>query len=194
MNLKYVHFFYLEVDKGLAMLDFLREQNLSASTRSNNLHSVCDDLMTKMSSMNEMKNEIEAKEKVFKNADKVVAQSNHTLNPESLCKLLDEIESCLKFFQSHQSFKDSSKYQVKCQAASSRVLTFIKDYFRSSLERNGEQSENQSFDLFYGRLKMISPKFFKIMEHLFNKSDNSPLKEDIGMNENLKNYYITLEK
>merc|ERR1739844_610281 len=26
---------------------------------------------------------------------------------------------------------------------------------------------------------MISPKFFKIMEHLFNKSDNSPLKEDI---------------
>ena len=73
-------------------------------------------------------------------------------------------------------------------------LTFIKDYFRSSLERNGEQSENQSFDLFYGRLKMISPKFFKIMEHLFNKTDNSPLKEDIGMNEDLKNYYITLEK
>ena len=123
-----------------------------------------------------------------KNADKVVAQSNHTLNPESLCKLLDEIESCLKFFQSHQNFKDSSKYQVKCQAASSRVLTFIKDYFRSSLERNGEQSENQSFDLFYGRLKMISPKFFKIMEHLFNKTDNSPIKEDIGMNEDLKNY------
>ena len=41
---------------------------------------------------------------------------------------------------------------------------------------------------------MISPKFFKIMEHLFNKTDNSPLKEDIGMNEDLKNYYITLEK
>ena len=162
------------------MLDFLQEQNSSASTRSNNLHSVCDDLMTKMSSMNELKNEIEAKEKVFKDADKVVTQSNHTLNPESLCKLLDEIESCLRFFQEHQSYKDSAKYQVKCKAASSKILTFIKDYFRSSLERN-EQSD-QSFDLFYGRLKMIAPKFYKIMEHLYNKTDDSPIKDDIGKN------------
>ena len=89
--LSYLELFFLEVDKGLEMLDFLREQNLSASTRSNNLHSVCDDLMTKMSSMNEMKNEIEAKEKVFKNADKVVTQSNHTLNPESLCSIFYKV-------------------------------------------------------------------------------------------------------
>ena len=167
-----------EVDKGLELLEFLREQNSSASTKSNNLHSVCDELMTKMSAMNELKIEIEAKEKVFKDADKVVTQSNHTLNPESLCKLLNEIEICMKFFQDHPTYKDSAKYQVKCKAASSRILTFIKDYFRSSLERN-EQSE-QSFDLFYGRLKMIAPKFYKIMDHLYGKTEDSPLKEDIG--------------
>ena len=124
------------------------------------------------------KAEIEAKEKVFKDADKVVTQSNHTLNPESLCKLLNEIETCMTFFQDHPTYKDSAKYQVKCKAASSRILTFIKDYFRSSLERN--ESSEQSFDLFYGRLKMIAPKFYKIMDHLFGKTEDSPLKEDIG--------------
>ena len=174
-----------EVDKGLELLEFLREQNSSASTKSNNLHSVCDELMTKMSAMNELKVEIEAKEKVFKDADKVVTQSNHTLNPESLCKLLNEIETCMTFFQDHPTFKDSAKYQVKCKAASSRILTFIKDYFRSSLERN--ESSEQSFDLFYGRLKMIAPKFYKIMDHLYGKTEDSPLKEDIG------NFYHIIE-
>ena len=86
----------------------MKEQNSSASTKSNNLHSVCDDLMTKMSSLNELKSDIESKEALFKDADKIVAQTaNHLLNSENLTKLLDEIDVCLKFFRAHPTYKDS---------------------------------------------------------------------------------------
>ena len=37
-----------QVENNLQVLGYLKEQNSSASTKSNNLHSVCDDLMTKM--------------------------------------------------------------------------------------------------------------------------------------------------
>ena len=179
----------VQVEKNLQVLDFLKEQNSSASTKSNNLHSVCDELMTKMSALNELKQDIEAKESVFKDADKVVAQSNHMLNPDNLTKLLDEIEICLKFFRDHPNYKDSSKYDIKCRAAASKILVYIKDSFRHALERNVdmhsnssasflEESGNTSFDLFYGRLKTIAPRFNGLMEHLSTVEEDSPLRDD----------------
>jgi hypothetical protein len=177
-----------QVDKGIEVLEFLRDQNSSASTKSNNLHNVCDELMTKMSSLNELKNEIEAKENVFKDADKSIAQSNHTLNPESLCKLLDAIDQCLRFFRAHTAYKDSGPYEIKCRAAASKVLVFVKDFFRSSLQRNVDMqqqssstspaSADTSFDLFYGRLKMTAPRFQGLMSHLANCPHDSPLTEE----------------
>jgi len=179
-----------QVENNLQVLGYLKEQNSSASTKSNNLHSVCDDLMTKMSSLNELKSDIESKEALFKDADKIVAQTaNHLLNSENLTKLLDEIDVCLKFFRAHPTYKDSSKYDVKCRAAASKILVYVKDSFRSALERNVDihsqsavgDRESTSFDLFYGRLKMIAPRFHGIMLHLSNGAvpiSKSALKED----------------
>jgi len=196
-----------QVENNLKVLGFLKEQNHSASTKSNNLHSVCDDLMTKMSTLNELKSDIEAKESLFKDADKIVAQTaNHLLNSETLTKLLDEIDVCLKFFRAHPTYKDSAKYEVKCRAAASKILVYVKDSFRSALERSVDlhghsvsgDRESTSFDLFYGRLKIIAPRFHGIMLHLSNAaiSPDSALKDDFesALQENLNIFISSRQK
>ena len=73
-------------------------------------------------------------------------------------------------------YKDSAKYEVKCRAAASKILVYVKDSFRSALERSVDlhghsvsgDRESTSFDLFYGRLKIIAPRFHGIMLHLSN--------------------------
>ena len=183
-----------QVNQSLEVLSFLKEQNLSASTKSNNLHSVCDELMTKMSKLNHLQSEIQSKECIFTETDRLQNVNLAMNNPESLCKILDEIEECLQFFQKHPNYKDSSNYQIKCQAASSKILVYIKDFFKNSLEKNVE-SESSNFDLFYGRLKLQSSRFFHIFQHLGNYSEKSPLKEDFeGTIHECTNIFITSRK
>ena len=165
-----------QVDQSLEILQFLKGQNSSAAEKSNNLHAVCDELMQKMSKLSQLSTEIEAKEAIFNKTEKLV-NSNVVMNPDSICGILDEIEECLIFFKTHSNYKESPNYVIKCQAASSKILVYIKDYFKNSLEKNIENSAS-NFDLFYGRLKMIAPRFHKIFSHLDSYSIESPLKED----------------
>ena len=185
-----------QVDQSLEVLTFLKEQNLSASTKSNNLHSVCDELMTKMSKLNHLQSEIQAKECIFTDTDRL-QNVNPAINnnPESLCKMLDEIEECLQFFEKHPNYKDSPNYTIKCQAASSKILVYIKDFFKNSLDKNSVENESSNFDLFYGRLKMQSSRFFHIFQHLGNYPEKSPLKEDFeGTITECTNIFITSRK
>lgn len=109
--------------------------------------------MTKMSSLNELKNEIEAKENVFKDADKSIAQSNHTLNPESLCKLLDAIDQCLRFFRAHVRhlkkllFEGTFRQIIACVKTFFKLLPLVPDC-ASSILKIANQDFSCSFVFF----------------------------------------------
>ncbi len=151
----------------------MAEQNLKATTKSDNLHNNCEHIMKKMKETSNLREDLVGQEKYFAEVDKCVSQTNVTLSPEAMCSVLDVIEECSAFFKSHSNYRDASVYLLKCQVSASKMLANIKAYVKNTLGKEAGDS-----DINYGKLKNVAPKIHSVMEHLW-PSHESVLKNEV---------------
>lgn len=169
-----------KVHNGLDVLASLGHQYVSASTKSNNLHEVCQHLMADRSNLAAISNQIRLRLNYFSEADRLQLNTSSVLN-ESFFKGLDTIDTCSTYMRQNGQFRESRAYLVKYQAALSKALASVRSHVRSVIELctvNTMTQGSSSFNNLYGKFRSQAQRVNPIIDHLNNRSEDCPLISD----------------
>ena len=93
-------FNYFQLNEGRMCLSRLSEQYNFVSTKSNSLHSACQDLMSEQEELTELSSSVNQRLSYFIEADAIIEKlglPSFSIHSESFAHALDKIDSCIIF-------------------------------------------------------------------------------------------------
>ncbi|XP_040580746.1 conserved oligomeric Golgi complex subunit 3 isoform X2 [Lepeophtheirus salmonis] len=171
-----------QVSACLGILKHLGEQYQFVETKSNSLHEACQHLIGEQNQLSTLSDNVSQVLAFYTEADKIsmkLTSPTINVNSDQFIDILSKIDTCLRFINEHNDFKQNDIYKMKYQACLSRALNMIKTYFGNHLEKtcsaialsnDNEENNEKAFTIFYGKFRALAPRVSHIMEQVESKT------------------------
>nr|XP_039250250.1 conserved oligomeric Golgi complex subunit 3-like isoform X2 [Styela clava] len=187
-----------DIDQALSSLKELEHEYVFVSTKTNALHDACEQLLADQTKLMNTAESIEHDLEFFNELDRITTKLHSpslAVTGESFQALLTRIDECIKFMETHSTYKDSLDYLTKFKVCLSNALTMIKDYIVKSLnettksilnrkvsvlptsqrdqsllgggsETNIVPVQEDAFTLYYGKFRTNAPRILGLVEQI----------------------------
>ncbi|KAL9965707.1 hypothetical protein ACROYT_G029547 [Oculina patagonica] len=171
-----------EVESALNHLQDLHHKHLLVSTKTGALHEACEQLLQDQTKLMNMAESISNKLSYFNALDHLRHKLNSptvSVTSESFVPMLARLDECISFISSNPQFKESPVYLVRFKQCLNQALNQVKSHVVNLLtnatvqvlanKEGGNTSEN-SFALFYGKFRTCAPRVKSLMEQIEQRS------------------------
>ncbi|XP_073255255.1 conserved oligomeric Golgi complex subunit 3-like [Porites lutea] len=171
-----------EVESALRHLQDLQQKHLLVSTKTGALHEACEQLLQDQTKLMNMAESISNKLSYFNALDHLRHKLNSptfSVTSESFVPMLARLDECISFISSNQQYKESSVYLVRFKQCLNQALNQVKSHVVSLLKnataqvlanKDGTNTSENSFALFYGKFRTCAPRVKSLMEQIEQRS------------------------
>ncbi|XP_058965587.2 conserved oligomeric Golgi complex subunit 3 [Pocillopora verrucosa] len=171
-----------EVESALNHLQDLQQKHLLVSTKTGALHEACEQLLQDQTKLMNMAESISNKLSYFNALDHLrhkLNSSTLSVTSESFVPMLARLDECISFISSNPQFKESQVYLVRFKQCLNQALNQVKMHVVNLLKnataqvlanKEGGNSSESSFALFYGKFRTCAPRVKSLMEQIEQRS------------------------
>ncbi|KAG8238677.1 hypothetical protein J437_LFUL018561, partial [Ladona fulva] len=173
-----------QIEAALKDLDVLNEQYQLVSTKTNSLHEVSEHLIAEQNQLLEISDEVEKRINYFNEIDRIISRlDSPTLSPSSevFIQILDKLDECIGYMESHPKYKESSSYLAKYKHVLGRAVAFARSYIVNTFESATRQAQEsaaevggssnsdpstKTFALLYGKFRASAPRVKDLLKQV----------------------------
>lgn len=176
-----------EIESANRYLKTIEEQHLSASTKTNALHTACEQLVKEQTDLVSFNESINERLVYFTELDGLTQKMNSptlsVLNDQFI-PMLGRIDECINYVNQHQNYKEAPLYLARFQQCQNRAMSLVKIHVVNTLraatknvsmqvqKANNDHNE-QSFTLFYGKFRMHAPRIKMLMKEIDRRAEHN---------------------
>lgn len=171
-----------EVEAALQHLQDLKQKHLLVSTKTGALHEACEQLLQDQTKLMNMAESISNKLSYFNALDHLRHKLNSptfSVTSESFVPMLARLDECITFISSNPQFKECPVYLLRFKQCLNQALNQVKSHVVSLLKnatsqvlanKEGVNTSENSFALFYGKFRTCAPRVKSLMEQIEQRS------------------------
>nr|CAG4642358.1 EOG090X02EM [Evadne anonyx] len=184
-----------QVSGTIEKLTKLNNQHGFVSNKTASLHEACEQMLIDQNKLSAMVDDVEKKVSYFIEYEKIQSQlSSPTLSVhgELFHDILNRLDKCVDYMQSHPQYKDSLAYLTRYRASLNSALSLVRSWVQQALEQcvlQAKQAETISsptghadgyaYALLYGKFRLHSEKMKQLMTDVESRLDNGPEYEQL---------------
>nr|CAG4649996.1 EOG090X02EM [Sida crystallina] len=178
-----------QVSGTLGKLSKLSDQYGFVSNKTNSLHEACEQMLTDQTKLTNLADDLEDRVSYFLEFEKIQSQLRSptlSVHGELFRNILDRLDRCIGYMQSHPHYKESSVYLTKYRMSLNSALSLIRSWVQQALEQCVQQAKHQSdqgaptaaesyaFTLLYGKFRLHADKMKQLMTDIERRREIGP--------------------
>ncbi|XP_046442585.1 conserved oligomeric Golgi complex subunit 3-like isoform X2 [Daphnia pulex] len=182
-----------QVTGTLDKLSKLNSQYGFVSNKTTSLHEACEQMLIDQTKLSNLADELENKVSYFLEYEKIQSQlSSPTLSVhgELFRNILDRLDKCIDYMQSHPQYRESSTYVTKYRVCLNTALSSVRGWVLQALEQCVQQAkksdgstpttgESYAFTLLYGKFRLHADKMKQLMTDIEQRHEKGPEYEQL---------------